>query len=534
MRLRQWSVLAVATVASLGAGGLPAVAGAEAVPSKLKVFYEQQVTWSQCAAAATLECATIVVPMDYAKPGAERIQVAISRLNAKDPARRRGVLLVNPGGPGGSGLGLPNRFANQPVAQLYDVIGFDPRGVGASTQLRCASSLLDLPLPTRPTEAELPSFTAAARDVEDGCMRAGGDYRRHVTTRNTARDMDVIRGVLGEKKINYFGYSYGTWLGAMYGTLFPRLLDRSVLDSAMDPNKTWHEQDIDSAHSIKFNFDSWATWTAARDKTFKLGSTPAQVRAGLDRIAATLATKPVGGLATVKDLDVFTGFYTRYRAVWAGFSRQVRELLDSLSGNGNPELAKETATLLELAKRSLIKPTNAGVFQAVLCEWDWPSDQQQYYRDMRQWRDTHPYGNTVSFLAPTNCAFRGFTRTEPLPQITRTAYPTGLVVHAEGDTQTAYPNGVVMAETLRHHLISVPNDGEHGQYGSGGACVDNAVNRYLVDGILPATRSECAGVDKPADIPADTAGATQIPLTEPNLIEQASGIVRRLETSGIQ
>lgn len=276
MRLRQWSLVAVATVASLGAGGLPAVAGAEAVPAKLKVFYEQQVTWGQCAAAANLECATVVVPMDYAKPGLERVQVAISRLKAKDPARRRGVLLVNPGGPGGSGLGLPNRFANQPVGQLYDVIGFDPRGVGASTQLRCESSLLDLPRPSRPTEAELPNFTAAAKAVEDGCVRAGGDYRKHVTTRNTARDMDVIRGVLGEKKINFFGYSYGTWLGAMYGTMFPRLLDRSVLDSAMDPNKTWHEQDIDSAHSIKFNFDSWppgpprgtrpSSWAAPRPR----------------------------------------------------------------------------------------------------------------------------------------------------------------------------------------------------------------------------------------------------------------------------
>ncbi|MGW0521447.1 alpha/beta hydrolase [Crossiella sp. NPDC003009] len=531
MRLRQWGVAVTAGVALLGAGGVPALA-ADGVPAKLKAFYQQQLSWAPCAALAGLECATVVVPMDYAKPGAERVQVAISRRKATDQAGRRGVLLVNPGGPGGSGLGLPNRFAGQPVGRVYDVVGFDPRGVGQSTQLRCAASLLELPQPSRPTEAQLPNFTAKARDVEDGCVRAGGDYRKHVTTRNTARDMDVIRGALGEKKINYFGYSYGTWLGAVYGTLFPRNLDRSVLDSAMDPNKTWHEQDLDSAHSIKFNFDSWAAWTAARHKTFRLGTTPAQVRAGLDEIAAALATKPVGGLGDVTDLDTFTGFYTRYRAVWAGFSQQVRELLDSLPGNGNPELAKRNAALLELAKRSLVKPTSAGTFQAVTCEWDWPSDQRDYYRDMRQWRDTHPYGRTVSFLAPANCAFRGFTRTEPLPEITRTTYPTGLVVHAEGDTQTAYPNGVAMAETLRHHLVSVPNDGEHGQYGSGGACVDSTVNRYLVDGILPATRSECAGVDKPADIPVD--GTTvQTPQGEPDVVELATGIVRRLETSGI-
>lgn len=528
MRLRRWGAVTVTGVALLGGGGVPALA-AEGVPAGLRTFYEQRITWTPCASDLSLDCAAIVVPMDYRKPRAERVQVVISRLKATDPARRRGVLLVNPGGPGGSGLGLPSRFGEQPVSQVYDVIGFDPRGVGESTQVRCETNLLDLPQPTRPAEAQLANFTAIARSVEDGCVRAGGEYRRHVTTANTARDMDVIRGVLGEQKISYFGYSYGTWLGAMYGTLFPRRLDRNVLDSAMDPNKTWRAQDLDSAHSIRANYDAWATWVAARDRTFRLGTTPQQIRAGLDKIAARLAVEPVGNLGKIDDLDIFTGFYTRYRALWKGFAETVRTLLDAVGG-GAP--APDLAPLLELAKRSSITPTSPGTFQSVLCEWDWPSDPQTYYRDMRQWRDTFPYGRTVGFVAPTNCAFRGFERPEELPEITRTGYPTGLVVHAEGDTQTAYANGVVMAESLRHHLITVPNDGEHGQYASGGACVDKAVNRYLIDGILPDSRSECAGTDKPAEVPADPAAARPAP-EGPGLGELAAGIIRRLETSGI-
>ncbi|MBP2478966.1 pimeloyl-ACP methyl ester carboxylesterase [Crossiella equi] len=522
MRLRQWTA-AVAGVA-LVVTGTPAVAAeAAAVPAGLKPFYEQRLTWAPCPGNSTLECSAVLVPMNYAKPGQERIQVAVSRLKAKDPARRRGVLLVNPGGPGGSGLGLPaTRFAGQPLAQVYDVIGFDPRGVGQSTQLRCETSQLDLPRPTRPTDAQLPNFTALARAAEDGCARAGGEYRRHVNTRNTARDMDVIRGALSEKKINFFGYSYGTWLGAVYGSLFARNLDRSVLDSAMDPNKTWHEQDLDTVDSIKFNYDSWAAWAAQRNATYRIGATPAEIRTGLDRVAEALKTKPVGGLSRVDDLDLFTGFYTRYRAMWGGFAQQLRVLLDELAGTPAP--VEETKALLAIAQRSLIKPTSAGTFQAVLCEWDWPTDVQTNYRLMRDWRDRHPYGDTVSFLAPNNCAFRGFARPEPLPKISRTGYPTGLVVHAEGDTQTAYPNGVAMAETLNHHLVSVPNDGEHGQFGGGSACVDNTVNRYLVDGVLPATRSECEGVDKllPAAVP-DAAPLTEV----------AEAILRRAETGGV-
>ncbi|WP_158894780.1 alpha/beta fold hydrolase [Amycolatopsis anabasis] len=479
----------------------------------------QGLSWAPCEGEELqgLECATLEVPMDYDHPDGTRIKLAISRLKAKDPRHRRGVLLTNPGGSGGAGRDLPTAYADQPIAGAYDIIGIDVRGLGGSTPLKCEKPGGHEPEEsTRPSDADFRRIAENERQWEAGCQRGGGEFRRHVTTPNTARDMDQVRQALREEKINYLGVSYGTWLGAVYGQLFPEHLDRSVLDSSLDPGTTWHDQAYDVVDTIKANFDKWADWTARRDGTFHLGDTRAKVRADIDKLADALAAKPVGGIENQTQLDTAIGQYTRYRQTWAPLAKQLQKTLAALDLPGADPALVESNRRAVAAADQLEKQakTENGVYRTVLCDWDWPTDLGHYYRDMRRVRDTLPFGGTVSQMAPNNCAFHRHEN-EPLPKIDLAAYPQGLVLASDGDTQTPLVNGEAMAKTLGSSLIAVHDEGQHAQYAMGtsdpdipvntNACVNDAVNAYLVDGKLPPRRTDCATTNPPAAIPTDPA-----------------------------
>ncbi|AHH98712.1 alpha/beta hydrolase [Kutzneria viridogrisea] len=473
--------------------------------------------WSPCTDLQPLECTTIAVPMDYSRPDGPQLTLALSRLKAKEPEHRRGVLFTNPGGPGGEGRELPTGYADDPIAKVYDLIGIDVRGLGGSTQLNCEVPGVAAPETTRPSDQQFRQIAEAERQWEAGCQRGGGELRQYVTTANTARDMDRVRQALGEEKINYLGVSYGTWLGAVYGQLFPEHLDRSVLDSSLDPTTTWHDQAYDVVDTIKANFGKWAAWAADRDGTFRLGNTPRKVRASVDKIAAALATKPVGGLANQSELDLTVGQFTRYRQSWAPLAKQLQKTLAELPlPTGDPKLAESNRRAAAAAGQLAAKAkTENGVYRSVVCEWAWPTNLDGYYRDMRRVRDDFPYGNTVSQMAPNNCAFHRH-QGEPLPRIGRAQYGKGLVLASDGDTQTPLANGEAMARTLGSTLIAVHDEGQHGQYSAGpsdpnipvkpNTCVNEKVNAYLIDGRLPAgNRVDCATANPPAAVPTDPA-----------------------------
>jgi pimeloyl-ACP methyl ester carboxylesterase len=493
-------------------------AAALAGPAHLKDFYNQRVIWSSCGDAydPALQCASVTVPMNYRTPGAERISIAISRLAAKAPERRRGLLLLNPGGPGGSGLGLPARFADRPIAQVYYLIGFDPRGVGASTALSCEKPPAPGRVSSRPDDAEFAVWTTNAQAQEAACQRAAGGLRPYVNTPNTARDMDVIRGALGANKINYLGFSYGTYLGAVYGTLFPRRLDRNVLDSAVGPDWIWREQAMRQAVAMRENVDAWAAWTAERHETYGLGNSQHEVFAQIEALAAALATRSVvvDGVTIDRTIfDVLLGSRTRHRPLWDEVSQLVatiRQIVSGATAPGSPA-AIDAARAATLPADAGIAPTTAGVYEAVTCEVDWPRDLDVYYDDMRLFRQRYPYGLGVQRAAPSNCTFRSFTPPEA-PIEPRRSYPTGIVVQGEADPQTPYDGGVAMAVRLGDQLVSVEDDGNHAQYLLNNSCVQAAVDRYLVDGVLPGTRTVCPGEPRP-DVPADGPATTAPSLT---------------------
>jgi pimeloyl-ACP methyl ester carboxylesterase len=483
--------------------------------------------WSACVGQdlSGLECTKISVPMDYGRPEAMHITIAISRHKATDPARRRGVLITNPGGPGGAGLSMPSDYASQSIGAVYDIIGMDPRGVGESTLLTCDDATsadnknnVDTGS-SRPPDSAFQAIADAARQREQQCARNGGDFRQYVTTANTARDMDRVRIALGEDKINYLGVSYGTYLGAVYGQLFPDHLDRSVLDSASAPNSGWYDSQLASVDATKANLDAWLTWTAARDNTFHLGTTPDDVRAKLDRVGAAVADNPVAGFTDQTAFDKAAGVFTRYRPAWAPFAKNLAGAVSEMDGASvDPALAASNKRAMAALDKSDSDPHGAnaanGVYETVTCEWPWPTDLETYFTRMRQERDTLPYGETVGLVVPTDCTFHDHTPDTPAPVAVGPArYPQGLVLEAEGDTQTTLAGSTDLAQALGDVLIAVRDEGNHGEYAVQGgqpdnpvqpnACVDDKVNDYLVHGVLPPSRTDCATTNPSAAIPAD-------------------------------
>lgn len=208
---------------------------------ELDRFYAQPVVWEECR--DDMECATLQVPLDYGNPDGATIELALLRSPATDPSRRVGSLVVNPGGPGASGIdyaAAASLVVNPDVRARYDVVGFDPRGVGDSTPLDCVDDAqLDESFSSSDaspdTPAEVDDLLAGSAELRSGCEQRSGDLLPHVGTQDVARDLDVLRAVLGDERLTYLGKSYGTSIGTEYARQFPARSGRLVLDGAIDP-----------------------------------------------------------------------------------------------------------------------------------------------------------------------------------------------------------------------------------------------------------------------------------------------------------
>ncbi|AOS62369.1 alpha/beta hydrolase [Actinoalloteichus hymeniacidonis] len=521
--------------------GLGTVATPVAAATELDEFYNQEADWQQCEEPPPplpeeehedsiivdpwkgqwkyMECTTVSVPLDYQNPDGDTLELDLSRIKATDPDSRKGVLLFNPGGPGGGGLSMPLGAREFEVAAHFDLIGFNPRGVSYADRLFC-ERVTDLPpRVTRPTDEQFAAFTEYAQEKEAACERESGDIRPFINTANTARDMDVMRAVLDEEKINYLGYSYGTYLGAVYGSLFPEHLNRSVLDSSIHPDWLWREQFKQQAVGVRFNVEQWAGWVAERDDTYHLGTTMAEVLETTEALTAALAVEPVElGIERPEDwynywpteadgtaIDRFLGMGAMTRPTWDVVAEVIVELRQA--AEGGTELSADTGTVIGLLSADDTRKIDPGVYDTVTCEADWPADVETYYEDMRHYREQYPYadfnGAGVIGAAPTNCTFRSFDPIEDLVELERDGYPTGLVIQGDGDPATQYEGGPAMAEQLDNPLISVRDTGGHGFYGMN-ECVTEKVDDYLINGELPAAESDCADQPRP-EVPADGA-----------------------------
>ncbi|ATL32676.1 alpha/beta hydrolase [Streptomyces formicae] len=453
---------------------------------QLAAYTRQKLSWKRCAddKPAVFQCATLKVPLDYRVPEGRRIDVAISRIRTSDPGKRRGILTMNPGGPGGPGLELPVEAADGlPKALLdqYDLVGFDPRGVGRSTPVSCGLTRDELPYPrvTRST-ADAVANEAWARGFAAKCRAAAGDRLPYNSTRNTARDMDVMRAVLGEKKLTYYGVSYGTALGAVYMQLFPHRVDRFVLDSAVDPGRMWRGMFRIWGPEGERAFQRWTKWTADRDRTYHLGASPAAVARSFWRLVARADTKPiVFGEATLDGPAVRDLLRPELYSVRKG-AEAVAMLKRAADGQSVPGLPAEESSENEIASQT-----------AVLCaDAPWPRDPGVYRRDAFHDAARHPlYGDFAASIIP--CAYwpKG---AEPATTVDNDV--TSLIVQNEWDPQTPLTGARAMHRALKGSRMVTVDEGEgHGVvFGdTRNTCAENAALGYLATGGLPDRDVTC-------------------------------------------
>ncbi|PPJ02013.1 transporter [Nocardia nova] len=487
------------TAAVLAVAAVLVTSGA-AVPSPvtgMDRFYRQRANWKPCGLdtldAVGGSCAAVRVPLDYADPDGRTLNIAISRVPATDPDRRRGVLLADPGGPGASGLDTIDLLGDVLAPEVrahYDLIGMDPRGVGRSGGGRsCGWPIGEM---IRSAGVGLDGFladTARAARLAMACLAGDSAALRQVTTRNTARDMEVIRRVLGEPALSYYGVSYGTYLGAVFAQMFPRSVDRMVLDSAIDPDRYWTGMVRDWGAADEAALDDWAGWAARHDPDYHFGTTAAQVRATVQQLVNDLARRPV----TVNGFAVDDHWLPFLLHNLLGNFRlngkaadTVAELRAAVSGtpvtDHTPWLADTLDTLRHYEDSALA---------FVACGDDAaPADPARYWSEIEERRATQPiFGALAANIQP--CAFWP----PPVESATtvRNSVPA-LIVQATGDPRTPYDHALALHRDLSSsRLVTLANVRIHMTFRPGlSRCVGAAINGYFADGVLPAADVVCA------------------------------------------
>jgi pimeloyl-ACP methyl ester carboxylesterase len=465
------------------------------------------------------QCATLHLPLDYADPNGRKIAVAVSRMRAANRASRRGVLLLNPGGPGGPGLDLPRLLAAllpQSVLDRYDLIGFDPRFVGTSTPITCGLSDEEALQAYVPLEQPggFPATAALMRDVADACASAAGDLLPFATTANTARDMDQIRQALGEAKISYLGYSYGTYLGAVYAALFPDQTDRIILDSSVDPDWVWRQQFRAWGSGGTLRFPDFASFAAAHNGTYHFGKSPTAVQNFYLRLLHRLQSHPIhlqGGFVINGPLFQELTFSELYSDSLFPDLAKFLQLANASkeTGAAGSDLLQAFQALRPRVALDDVPPDNdvaSGL--AILCDdVDWSHSVVDYQRGFVSDSRRYPlFGALGSSIWP--CAFWQSQPAEPPVPITPLGPSNILMLQNRRDPATPYAGALGLRAALgpRARLVSVDQGGHTVYAATPNLCANDIGTAFLVDGSLPdddvscgATSSSAAEQNRAAD-----------------------------------
>jgi pimeloyl-ACP methyl ester carboxylesterase len=438
-----------------------------------------------------MQCATLAVPLNYRDPAGRKITLALSMVPATaPPAQRQGDLLVNPGGPGGSGRYLAAVVAyglNHQVASEYNIIGFDPRGVGASVPaLHCDPSFFAGARPNYipASQAAEQILIGRAKTYAADCERRFGWLLPYMTTVDVARDMDSIRAALGQSKINYFAYSYGTYLGQVYATLFPHRVRRMVLDSTVDPKGAWWGDNIAQDYAFQGRQEAFFSWVASHDSVFHLGSTRAQVQAAWYRARADLLAHPIPGpngpmIGPDEFDDTFLqGGYDDQ--LWPGLASA---LTAYLHGGSTSQILSEYRSL------GVQNENEFAVYNAVECsDVNWPRSWARWNSATRRVYAKAPFEAWDNAWFNAACAFWPVHGPAHPLQIRGAGLPGILMIQGTLDAATPYAGAQVAHSLLPSaRMVVVEGGGNHGQSLSQppNTCVNNYLNAYLATGALP-------------------------------------------------
>jgi pimeloyl-ACP methyl ester carboxylesterase len=478
------------------AGAFTAVPAEASAHRSAAVPAAAHLAWKKCGTTdyPTLQCASLKVPLDHARPWGKKITLALSRV-PHTAKTYQGPLLVNPGGPGGSGLTLAGFVAAslpKQVAAQYDVIGFDPRGVGASKPaLNCRPGHFD---PVRPDS--LPTSRAIekanlerAKSFADACGKKYGHLLPYINTLSAVRDMDAIRAALGAERLNYFGYSYGTYLGAVYAKLFPERVRRLVLDSVVDPTDVWYEANLNQDLAFNDRHRAFLAWVAKYDAAYHLGTDPERVEAKWYAMRAALARHPAGGTVGAAELEdtylpggYFNGYWPYLAEAFAAYvnGKDDGPLVQAYEDFGAVDASGENGY---------------SVYTSVQCrDAAWPRDWNRWRADNWAVYTKAPFmtWNNAWYNAP--CAFWPTRSLRPV-DVSNDALPPVLLFQATGDAATPYEGGVTTHRLLGgSSLVVEEGGGNHGITLSGNACLDDHLAAYLADGTVPRGDGEADAV----------------------------------------
>lgn len=465
----------------------------------LSAFYNQQVEWGDCAGRSPrVQCATVSVPMDYARPNGRSLELALLRVPGTGPQAKS--LVVNPGGPGASGLDFAEYLAtvlDADVRTAYDIVGFDPRGVGQSAPVECLTGKQTTRWyrtdSTPDTAAERRLLMNRAAQISQGCLARDPQIARFVGTENTVRDMDVIRAGLGEADLHWLGFSYGTLLGALYAERFPDTVGRMVLDGAVDPSLDAMEISRDQSAGFQTAMQRFAADCARRPDC--IAQSPESVITQINSLLRSLdrnSMRTDGSRRLVQSEALTAMFFSMYSTdLWPTLRTGLRQ---ARKGDGT------TLQLLAQLANDQVGPNSYGsniasAFYAIGC-WDYPptpdapglrSAAQEWSRGaaVPEMARSMSWGN-----APCSSWF-AHSPVEPAPVTTRTTAPI-LVIGTTFDPATPYSWSQALALQLpTSRLLTYRGDG-HTAYGDTNPCIDDITDRYLLTGQLPAPDTTCS------------------------------------------
>ncbi|MEU9009612.1 alpha/beta hydrolase [Streptomyces sp. NPDC048479] len=473
--------------------------GGAAPTAALKPYYAQQLKWRPCGVPG-FDCATMKAPLDYAKPDGDSVKLAVARKKATGPGKRLGSLVVNPGGPGGSGVSYLQGYAGigypEPVRARYDMVSVDPRGVARSEPVECLSGKeMDAYTQVDQTPDDAAETTRLATSLKGfavGCEKRSGTILPHVSTVEAARDMDILRAVLGDEKLTYVGASYGTFLGATYAELFPDRVGRLVLDGAMDPSLASQQMNRDQTAGFETAFQSFAA-DCVKEKDCPLGTeSAADASNRLKAFFATLDAKPVPtgesrelgeSLATTA---VIAAMYDE--SAWP----QLRKALaQAMNGDGAPLLSLADSYYEREGDGSYANLMYANA--AVNC-LDLPpafTDPKGVQSALPEFEKASPVFGKGFAWASLNCAYWPTPATGAPHRIEAKGAAPIVVVGTTRDPATPYKWAQGLAGQLSSgRLLTYDGDG-HTAYGRGSDCIDTAINTYLLEGTAPADNKRC-------------------------------------------
>ena len=476
--------------------------------------------WGKCAdpalQQAQAKCALLSVPLNYRHPAGPKIKIAVSRImHTSSKKNYQGIILTNPGGPGGSGLNL-NVFLVGALqaehlgaaASSYDWIGFDPRGVGSSVPaLTCEPNYFSADrLSYNPTTgAILHYWKARSAQYAGACethSKAQAALLDNMTTVDAAKDMDSIRQALRQSKITYYGFSYGTYLGQVYSTLFPSHVRRIILDSNVDPRRVWYQANLDQDIAFNRNIKIWFGWLAKYHKVYHLGRTESAVQNLWYAEKARLAKHPIlGQVGPDEWTDIFlTAGYFQQTWLQLGAALATWE-------HGRGTAAGKNLVALYQSSDTVGNDNGFAVYSAVQCtDVQWPLRWARWSRDNTRVNRIAPFetwGNAW-FNAP--CLYWKAPATVPT-RVNGSGIKNALLIDETLDAATPFGGSLEVRKLFPHSvLLAEPGGTTHADSLSGNLCVDTTLAAYLLHGTLPA-RNPHARWDKtcqPLPVPVPT------------------------------